>query len=85
MFKNRYLSAPGFQHDQLLLNLVAQLAFGRETAALQARRSTPRGFAHQNPEATAAWRLIVVGTAPLAFLALGIAQYRGRRTPLRMV
>ena len=85
MFKNRYLSAPGFQHDQLLLNLVAELAFGGEMAALQARSSTPRGFAHQNPEAKAWWRLIVVGTAPLAFLALGIARFRRRRTAMVMV
>ena len=83
MFKNRYLSAPGFQHDQLLLNLVADMAFGREMAALQARCSTSYGFAHQNPEAKAWWRLIVVGTAPLAFLAMGVARYLSRRDPLR--
>jgi hypothetical protein len=84
MFKNAYLSAPGFQHDQLLLNLVAELAFGGEMAALQARRSTPRGFAYQHPEAKRWWRLIAVGTAPLGFLALGAARYRRRRAPLRM-
>ena len=49
MFKNRYLSAPGFQHDQFLLNLVAELAFGGEMAALQARSSTPPRFCAPEP------------------------------------
>ena len=83
MFKNRYLAATGFQHDQLLLNLVAQLAFGPEMAALQARRSSPRGFAHQSSKAKVWWRAIVVATAPVTFLALGMARYRRRRTPVR--
>nr|ADI22843.1 hypothetical protein [uncultured nuHF2 cluster bacterium HF0500_31B05] len=84
MFKNGYLAAAGFQHDQLLLNLVAQLAFGPEMATLQARRSSPRGFAHQSSSAKIWWRVVVMGTAPLAFLALGMARYRRRRAPLRL-
>ena len=84
MFKNGYLAAAGFQHDQLLLNLVAQLAFGPEMATLQARRSSPRGFAHQSSSAKVWWRVVVMGTAPLAFLALGMARYRRRRAPLRL-
>jgi len=84
MFKNGYLAAAGFQHDQLLLNLVAQLAFGPEMATLQARRSSPRGFAHQSSSAKVWWRVVVMATAPLAFLALGMARYRRRRAPLRL-
>ena len=45
MFKNEHLLTPGFQHDQFLLNAVAQMAYGEDLAALQARRPTPRGFA----------------------------------------
>ena len=84
MFKNAYLTMPGFQHDQLLLNVVAHLAYGPEMTQLQARRSSPRGFAYLSPSAKVGWRAIVVGTAPLALLALGFDRYRRRHAPLGM-
>ena len=56
MFKNEHLLSPGFQHQQLLLNAVAQMAYGSALAALQARQPTPRGFAFQSAEAKGLWR-----------------------------
>ena len=79
MFKNEHLSAPGFQHDQFLLNAVAYNAYGAELAALQARRPTPRGFAFQSTEAKRLWRVVVVGAGPLLFLAYAL--YRRARRP----
>jgi len=78
MFKNEHLLTPGFQHDQLLLNAVARMAYGEELAILQARRPTPRGFAFQSAEAKNLWRALVVGLGPLLFL--GYALYRRARS-----
>ncbi len=77
MFKNEHLLAPGFQHDQFLLNAVAYNAYGEELAALQARRPTPRGFPFQSTESKRLWRVFVVGAGPLLFL--GYALYRRTR------
>ena len=80
MFKNDHLYAPGFQHDQLLLNAVALLAYGPELAALQARRQTPRGFAFHSAASKARWRLFAVGAGPLAILLYGLGRWTwGRR------
>ena len=79
MFKNEHLSAPGFQHDQFLLNAVAYNAYGAELAALQARRPTLRGFAFQSAESKRLWRVFVVGAGPLLFLAYALYR-RARRT-----
>ena len=77
MFKNEHLLAPGFQHDQFLLNAVAYNAYGEELAALQARRPTPRGFPFQSAESKRLWRVFIVGAGPLLFL--GYALYRRTR------
>ena len=77
MFKNEHLLAPGFQHDQFLLNTVAYNAYGEELATLQARRPTPRGFPFQSTESKRLWRVFVVGAGPLLFL--GYALYRRTR------
>ena len=77
MFKNGHLRTSGFQHDQFLLNAVAQMAYGDELAALQARRPAPRGFAFQNAATKSAWRALVVGLGPLLFLGYGF--YRRAR------
>ncbi|NKB68775.1 MAG: hypothetical protein GKR89_17050 [Candidatus Latescibacteria bacterium] len=83
MFKNDYLYASGFAHDRLLLNAVAQLAYGTEMAALQARHPAPRGFAFRSPQVKAYWRLFAVGAGPLAVLLVGVYCYAQRRRPLR--
>jgi hypothetical protein len=83
MFKNDHLYAPNFQHDQLLLNAVALLAYGEELAALQARRPAQRGFPVQSPVARALWRAGVVAAGPLLFLAWGLVRYHGRHSGLR--
>ena len=72
MFKNEHLLSPGFQHQQLLLNAVAQMAYGSALAALQARQPTPRGFAFQSAEAKGLWRSLVVGAGPLLFLSYAL-------------
>ena len=83
MFKNDYLYAAGFEHDRLLLNAVAQLAYGADMAALQARHPGPRGFAFRSPRAKVSWRLFAVGAGPLAIVLLGLYRYGHRRRPLR--
>lgn len=72
MFKNEHLLSPGFQHQQLLLNAVAQMAYGQELATLQARSPTPRGFAFQSTQAKSLWRTLVVGLGPLLFFAYAL-------------
>ncbi len=74
MFKNEHLATPGFQHQQLLLNAIAQMAYGQELTTLQARSPTPRGFAFQSAQAKSLWRGLVVSLGPLLFL--GYALYR---------
>jgi hypothetical protein len=79
MFKNEYLYAPGFQHDQFLLNAVAQMAYGEELATLQARRPAARGFAFQSIEAKSFWRTFSVALAPLLFAVDGLVRLRLQR------
>ncbi len=79
MFKNEYLYAPAFQHDQFLLNAVAQMAYGEELATLQARRATARGFAFQSIEAKSFWRIFSVALAPLLFAVYGLVRLRRQR------
>ncbi len=79
MFKNEYLYAEGFQHDQLLLNAVAQMAYGEELAQLQARRPVSRGFAFLNPAAKSFWRAFSIGLAPLLFALYGTWRLRRQR------
>ena len=82
MFKNDRLHLPPFQHDQLLLNATANLAWGPELAALQGRRRAVRGFAFHNPNAKAGWRALAIGGGPLAILLYGWGRYRRRGQPL---
>ena len=79
MFKNEYLYAAGFQHDQFLLNAVAHMAYGEALAELQARRPVSRGFAFQNPQAKSAWRAVSIGLAPLLFALYGAVRLRRLR------
>ena len=65
MFKNEYLYAPGFQHEQFLLNAVAYLTHGPQFADLQTRRKIAPGFPHLPPDQKILWRILVVGFAPL--------------------
>ena len=80
MFKNEYLYAPGFQHDQLLLNAVAQMAYGEELAQLQARRPASRGFAFIDPKAKSFWRAFSIGLAPFLFALYGTWRLRRQRS-----
>ena len=79
MFKNEYLYAEGFQHDQFLLNAVANMAYGAELAELQARRPVSRGFAFQSPQAKSTWRAVSIGLAPLLFTLYGLVRLRRLR------
>lgn len=68
MFKNRYLYAPGFQHEQFLLNAVAYLTHGPQFADLQARRKIAPGFPYLPSGQKILWRILVVGLGPLFFI-----------------
>ena len=76
MFKNHHLHTSEFQHDQFLLNAVADAALGADMAALQARNRQPRGFAFLEPSSKLWWRLFVLGTAPFIVLLFGLLRYR---------
>lgn len=67
MFKNEYLYAPGFQHEQFLLNAVAYLTYGPQFADLQARRKIAPGFPYLPSDEKILWRILAVGLAPLFF------------------
>ena len=84
IFKNGHLYAPGFQHDQFLLNAVAAMAYSDAMAALQARRPTPRGFTFQPPAVKTFWRLTTLSTSPLLFLLYGLFRLWKNRRPLRL-
>lgn len=82
MFRNEYLQAAGFAHDQLLLNAVAGLALGPELAELQGRHRAPRGFSFRSSAEKLAWRTICVWAGPLAFLLVGLGRWLAwRRGP----
>ncbi len=76
MFKNEYLYAPNFQHEQFLLNAVAYLTYGPQFAALQARRKIAPGFPYLPPDQKILWRILVVGFAPLFFVLYGVRRRR---------
>ena len=78
MFKNGHLQMPGFDHDQLLLNLLADAVYGPGMTRLQARNPQARGFAYHDPAGRAVWRLVVIGAAPLALAAVALIRYRRR-------
>lgn len=75
MFKNDYIYAPGFQHEQLLLNAASYLTYEQEYAEIQARRKKSIGFPHQPSHIKAFWRIFVVCAGATAFLLFGILRY----------
>ncbi len=79
MFKNKYLYADDFQHDQFLLNAIAHMAYDTELGKLQARRPTARGFVSQSSTSKQTWRIIVVGLFPFVFLIFGFFRIRSLR------
>ena len=81
MFKNPHLHAEDFQHDQLLLNSLALMAYGEGMAALMASGSRPRGFAFPSVAAKISWRLFVIGIAPLCILSYGLWRWGRRLQP----
>ena len=84
MFKNDYLHAAPFQHDQLLLNAVALLAYGPELGGLQARHKSTRGFTFSSTTTRAAWRIFVIATGPLTVLLYGLWRFARRQHPPRI-
>ncbi len=78
MFKNEHLYAPGFQHEQFLLNAVAYLVHGPQFAELQTRRKIAPGFPHLPSHQKILWRVLIVGFGPLCFAICGM-----RHLPLR--
>ena len=78
MFKNDYLFAQGFQHDQFLLNVLAQTVHGTDMASLQSRHRRPHGFHYVPASAKLWWRFIVIAGGPILLLGL-LMLWRGRR------
>lgn len=76
MFKNKYLYAPGFQHEQFLLNAVAYLTYGPKFADLQARRKISPGFSYLSSDQKILWRILIVGLGPLSFFLYCIRRWR---------
>ncbi len=79
MFRNEYLHARGFAHDQFLLNAVAGLAWGPELATLQARHRGLPGFAFRTAGEKLVWRLVVALAGPSALALLGLARWGRQR------
>jgi len=81
MFKDEHLLAPGFAHDQLLLNAVAAVVHGPALAALQGRHATTtRGFAVASPTLRSVWRVAVIGGGPCLLGLIALWGQRRRRT-----
>lgn len=79
IFTDEYLFAPGFDHDQLLLNSTAALTYGPELAALQARSTAPQGFPYLPAGHKAGWRLFAIGAGPLVFGFVSVIRQPVRR------
>ena len=80
MFKNDYLFAQGFQHDQFLLNALAQTVHGTDMALLQSRHRQPHGFQYLPASTKLWWRLITIAGGPVLLLGL-LLLWRRRRGP----
>ena len=86
MFKDEHLLTPGFAHDQLLLNTVADAVHGPALATLQGRHATAtRGFAVASGTVRSVWRVVVIGGGPclLGLMALWGQRRRRRRAESR--
>ena len=83
MFKNEYLFADEFQHDQFLLNTLALTVHGPDMAQLQSRHRQPHGFEYQPAATKLWWRLIVMAGGPILLLGLLLLR-RGRRRRITM-
>ncbi len=79
MFKNEYLFADEFQHDQFLLNALALTVHGPDMALLQSRHRQPHGFEYQPATAKLWWRLIAVAGGPILLLGLLLLRQGLRR------
>jgi ABC-type uncharacterized transport system involved in gliding motility auxiliary subunit len=82
MFKNPYLHAPGLQHDQFILNVVAYLTHGRDMAEVQSRERTAKSFPLPSVKMKIGLRILVVGLAPLLLLLYGSFRFWRRRRPI---
>ena len=82
MFKDEYLFAGGFQHDQFLLNTLALSVYGVDMAELQSRHRQPLGFAYHTTATKLWWRTIVIAGGPLALVALLLVSQRWWRRRL---
>ena len=84
LFKDHRLLDPEFRGDQLLWNLVANLALPQNLATIATRRSVAPGFGLLEAEEKLAWRAAIIGTGPLLviLLALGVGLWRRRRPAL---
>ena len=79
MFKNDYLFAEEFQHDQFLLNALALVVHGPDMALLQSRHRQPHGFEYQPAAAKLWWRLIVMAGGPILLAGLLLLRWERRR------
>ena len=79
MFKNDYVYAPNFQHEQLLLNSISYLTWGKDYTQIQARRKIARGFAYQPSGQKAFWRIGVISTGTALFLLYGLFRFYSQK------
>ncbi len=80
--KNQRILEEEFRGDQLLWNLVANMALPTDLAEIATRRTVAPGFGFLTAEQKLEWRSIVVGTPIAAILVLGLAWFAVRRSGL---
>ena len=83
MFKNDYLQRTRFDHSQLLLNLMANAAYGNDMSLLQSRNRQNRGFAYHSSSGRTAWRIFAIFIGPLALCVVAGYRYRQRIARLK--
>jgi hypothetical protein len=83
MFTDANIYLEGYQHDRFLLNSVATLAYETEMANLQARPAYTESFAAPSRALTLAWRVCIVGGAPLVLMMYGVWRVTRRRIARR--
>ena len=84
MFKNDYLQRTRFDHSQLLLNLMANAAYGNDMSLLQSRNRQNRGFAYHSSSGRTAWRIFAIFIGPLALCVVAGYRYRQRIARLKV-